>query len=107
MLTTTIAAMSGTIVSQLKVENADTVVKSEAMDVDMPSPFAGEDEDGFEDAGDLDFSQAQQQLWLSHVPRSLWEALSKLEDDDEIDLGTIRVEGPEDNPQRVSAVRAH
>jgi transcription initiation factor TFIIF subunit beta len=98
--------MAGTIVPQVKIENADTSVKTEAMDVDMPSPYADEGDD-FEDAGDLDFSQAQQQLWLSHVPRSLWEALSKLEDDDEIDLGTVRVEGPEDNPQRVSDICVH
>lgn len=96
------AAMPGTVIPQVKVENADVNVKSEAMDLDMPSPYVDEDEDADEDAGDLDFSQAQQQLWLSHLPRSLWEALSKLEDDDEIDLGSIRVEGPEDNPKRVS-----
>lgn len=99
-------SMPGSVIPQVKVENADVNIKNEAMDVDMPSPYVDEDEDGFEDTGDLDFSQAQQQLWLSHIPRSLWEALSKLEDDDEIDLGTIRVEGPENNPHRVSCACA-
>lgn len=54
-----------------------------------------------EDTGDLDFSQAPQQLWTSHIPKTLWEALSKLQDEDEIEIGTIRVEGPETNPSRV------
>ena len=95
------ANVTGTAIPQVKVEHVpDDNIKNEPVDVDMPSPYADED-DAFEDAGDLDFSQAQQQLWLSHVPRSLWEALSKLDDDDEIDLGTISVEGPESNPQRV------
>jgi hypothetical protein len=95
------AAVPGGVIPSVKVENADANIKSEAMDVDMPSPYADDDEDGFEDTGDLDFSQVQQQLWLSHIPRSLWQALSQLGDDEEVDLGTIRVEGPEDNPQRV------
>lgn len=91
-----------TVIPQVKVDHvSDVNIKDEAGDVDMPSPYADDDEDGFEDAGDLDFSQAQQQLWLSHVPRSLWEALSKLNEDDEIDLGRIRVEGPDDQPTRV------
>jgi transcription initiation factor TFIIF subunit beta len=91
------------VIPQVKVELApDVSIKNEQEDVDMPSP-AGyvDDEDGDEDAGDLDFAQAAQTLWLSHIPRSLWEDLAKLQDDDEIDLGTIRVEGPEDNPARV------
>jgi transcription initiation factor TFIIF subunit beta len=54
-----------------------------------------------EDPGDLDFSQAQQQLWLSHIPRSLWETWSSISDDEEIDIGTIRVEGMETDPRRV------
>jgi transcription initiation factor TFIIF subunit beta len=54
-----------------------------------------------EDAGDLDFSQAQQQLWLSHIPRSLWETWSSINDDEEIEIGTIRVEGTETDPRRV------
>jgi len=72
------------------------------METDTPSPPMDDDmEDVYEDAGDLDFSQAQQPLWLSHIPRSLWETWSTLGDDEEIELGTIRIEGSESNPQRV------
>lgn len=96
-------SVSGAVIPQVKVEHApDVNVKQEQEDVDMPSPaYADDDLDGFEDTGDLDFSQANQTLWLSHIPRTLWESLSKLQDNDEVDLGTIRVEGPEDNPTRV------
>jgi len=55
-----------------------------------------------EDVGDLDFSKSEQQLWLSHIPRSLWETWSSLGNDEEIEIGTIRVEGTQTEPQRVS-----
>ena len=87
-------------IPRVKLESApDENIKPEPLDT--PSPFADEDEDMYEDAGDLDFSQAQQQIWLSHIPRTLWEKLSKLQDDDEIEIGRIRVEGSESNPSRV------
>jgi transcription initiation factor TFIIF subunit beta len=56
-----------------------------------PSPFA--DDDIYEDAGDLEFNQdpAWQTLYLARVPKDLWKAWSKLDDDAEIQLGTIRM----------------
>lgn len=60
-----------------------------------------EDEDIYEDAGDLDFSAAAQDVWLSRIPRSLWEHWSKLDDDEEIQIGTIRIEGNLNDPKRV------
>ncbi|EXJ86212.1 hypothetical protein A1O1_06582 [Capronia coronata CBS 617.96] len=95
------ATLQGSGVPRVKLEPPDQNIKPEPMD-ESPSPYMEEDDDIYEDTGDLDFSQAQQPLWLSHVPRTLWEALSKLQDDDEIEIGTIRVEGPESNPSRVS-----
>lgn len=93
--------MSGTPIPTLKVEQVPSPnIKIEPGDT-APSPYMDEDDLYEEDAGDLDFSQAQQQLWLSHVPRSLWEALSTLREDEEIEIGTIRVEGPDSDPQRV------
>lgn len=59
-------------------------------------------EDIYEDAGDLDFSAAAQDVWLSRIPRSLWEHWSKLDDDEEIQIGTIRIEGSLKAPKRVS-----
>ena len=95
--------MNGVTIPTVKVEQAPSPnVKPEPGDA-APSPYMDEDDLYEEDAGDLDFSQAQQQLWLSHIPRSLWETWSSLSDDEEIEIGTIRVEGTETDPQRVGA----
>lgn len=59
------------------------------------------DDDIYEDTGDLDFSQAMQDVWLARLPKSLWEAWSKLDADDEIEIGTLRVEGPPEDIKRV------
>jgi transcription initiation factor TFIIF subunit beta len=59
------------------------------------------DEDIYEDAGDLDFSQASQNVWLTRIPRPLWEHWSKLDDDEEIQIGTVRVEGDPTDIKRV------
>lgn len=66
-----------------------------------PSPYMDDDAD--DDAGDLDFSNVIQDLWLTKLPGSLWEVLSELKDDTEIELGTVRVEGTLDAPKRVKA----
>lgn len=90
-------------IPRVKLEsNLDGHVKSESVDVEMTSPYADSTDDGLEDGGDLDFTNAQQQLWLTQIPRSLWQNCSGLGLDDEIEIGTIRVEGPPENPQRVS-----
>ena len=60
-----------------------------------------EEEDLYEDAGDLDFTNAAQSVWLSRIPRSLWEHWSKLDDDEEIQVGTIRIEGDPSDIKRV------
>ena len=94
------ATLQGTGIPKVKLESVpDENIKREPFDT--PSPFPDEDEDMYEDAGDLDFSQAQQRLWLSHIPRTLWESLSRLKDDDEIEIGKVRVEGPDSHPSRV------
>ncbi|KAL2395464.1 hypothetical protein ABEF95_000997, partial [Exophiala dermatitidis] len=75
------ATLQGSGVPKMKLEPPDQTVKLEPMD-ESPSPYVEEDDDDiYEDTGDLDFSRAQQPLWLSHIPRTLWEALSKLQDD--------------------------
>jgi len=56
-----------------------------------PSPGAF-DEDLYEDAGDLEFNTdpASQAMYLAKVPKYLWEQWSKLDDDAQIRIGTIR-----------------
>lgn len=91
---------------RVKVEAAqDGTIKSEPMDEDMASPYMDDDDDGLDDGGDLDFTNAQRPLWLTQIPKRLWERLSEVggapDDDVEIEIGTLRVEGREDNPSRV------
>lgn len=65
------------------------------------SPAALSDDDMYEDAGDLDFSNAQNGVWLTRLPKFLWENWSKIGDDEEIQLGTIRLEDPQGDNTRV------
>ncbi|KAL8842727.1 MAG: hypothetical protein Q9170_000383 [Blastenia crenularia] len=103
--------MSGLVGTQypgFKVEQDAVTVSGDnaRIKVEPPSPAASpavqSDEDIYEDAGDLDFSQAVQGLYLSRIPKYLWEAWSKLDDDQEIHLGTIRVEGDLNDVKRMS-----
>ncbi|CAL5867273.1 uncharacterized protein PFLUO_LOCUS1488 [Penicillium psychrofluorescens] len=65
-----------------------------------------EDEDIYEDAGDLEFSQSGQNVWLSRLPRQLWEHWAHLDDDEEVEIGTVRIEGEPGDLKRVS-LRLH
>ncbi|KAJ5118110.1 Transcription initiation factor IIF beta subunit [Penicillium atrosanguineum] len=65
-----------------------------------------DDEDLYEDAGDLDFTLAAQNVWMSRLPRQLWEHWSQLDDDEEIEIGTVRIEGDVNDLKRVS-LRLH
>ena len=66
-----------------------------------PSPYMEED-DIYEDAGDLDFTNAAQPLWLARLPAAMWNAWADMADDEEIELGTVRIEGDFSAPTRVS-----
>ena len=93
--------MKGVAIPAMKVEHVSSPQIKMEMGDNETSSYMDEDDVYEEDAGDLDFSQAQQQLWFSHVPRSLWETWSSLKDDEEIEIGTIRVEGSNAEPSRV------
>ena len=89
--------MNGVSIPAMKLESAPSPeVKLE------PANAHSDEEDVYEDEGDLDFTNAQQQHWLSRVPKSLWEVLAKMPEDGEIEIGTVRVEGDVIDPRRVS-----
>lgn len=97
------ATLGGNSIPTMKVEGPpDQTIKPEPND--SPSPYMDEmDEDGYEDAGDLDFNNAQRQLWLNSLPRSLLETLAQeMGDAEEIEVGTVRIEGSESDPTRVN-----
>ncbi|KAL9638716.1 MAG: hypothetical protein Q9164_001389, partial [Protoblastenia rupestris] len=66
------------------------------------SPAAHSEEDLYEDAGDLDFMGSEQSVYLTRIPKFLWECWSKLDDDQEIQIGRLRVEGQPGEIKRMS-----
>ncbi|KAI1752542.1 transcription initiation factor IIF, beta subunit-domain-containing protein [Xylaria castorea] len=60
-------------------------------------PSVMEDDDIYEDAGDLEFANlspstnpAAADVYLTHVPKYLYQAWANLDDDEEIRIGTVR-----------------
>ena len=97
--------VQGTAVPGLKldpdsksIDTADLPVKYEPALMDMSLA----DEDIYEDAGDLEFAEASRGLYLTRIPKYLWKHWSKLDNEQEIRLGTVRVEGSLEKPARVS-----
>ena len=86
----------GSDVPSIKVENPTNDqtphIKPEADSLEA-SPAAHTDDDVYEDAGDLEFAGADQGLYLTRIPKFLWERWSQLDDNQEITIGTVRVEG--------------
>lgn len=86
----------GSDVPSIKVENPTNdqtpYIKPEADSLGA-SPAAHTDDDVYEDAGDLEFAGADQGLYLTRIPKFLWERWSQLDDNQEITIGTVRVEG--------------
>lgn len=108
--------MSGPVPT-FKLEGTDNAhIKVEDVMPESPTALS----DAYMDDADLDdpalnFDNVNQQLWMSRLPKYLWETLAKIgdpkaldqalaniPDDQEIDLGTIRIEGDLEKPERVS-----
>ncbi|KAI1107000.1 transcription initiation factor iif [Jackrogersella minutella] len=72
---------------------SDVGVKSEQDDVG-PSPAAMSEDDIYEDAGDLEFYDPNDvndgAVYLTHVPKYLYDSWAHLDDDAEIRIGTLR-----------------
>ncbi|KAF3067470.1 Transcription initiation factor IIF subunit beta [Daldinia childiae] len=68
-------------------------IKSEVDDVG-PSPGAMSEDDIYEDAGDLEFYDPNDlhdgAVYLTHVPKYLYDAWANMDDNDEIRIGTLR-----------------
>ena len=65
------------------------------------SPAAHTDDDLYEDAGDLEFAGADQSLYLTRIPKFLWERWSQLDDNQEVTIGTVRVGAGLESNKRV------
>ena len=85
----------------LSVNETELHIKSDP-DSKGVSPAALSDEDIYEeDPGDLDFSGAAEGVYLTRIPKFLWENWAKLAEDQEIQLGTVRIEGTPGDVKRV------
>jgi hypothetical protein len=85
----------------LKVED-DVKIKT---DPDSSSPAALLDDDEYEDTGELQFPKEIPTGWLTRIPADLWKSLEKLNDDDEILIGEIKVWNQPDNKTKVCFYR--
>ncbi|MCJ1332291.1 hypothetical protein MMC10_008983 [Thelotrema lepadinum] len=81
--------------------SGDPLVKTEPFHVDA-SPAEELDDDIYEDAGDVDFADYSTEAFLTRIPKYLWKTWSDSNEEQDIQVGTIRVEGPLDNPQAMS-----
>ena len=94
----------GSDVPGIKVENPTNGqtphIKPESDSIGA-SPAPHTDDDLYEDAGDLEFAGADQGLYLTRVPKFLWERWSRLDDNQEVTIGTVRVQGGLENVKRV------
>ena len=89
----------------LNMNGVDSKIKVEPPSAGA-SPAQQSDDDIYEDAGDLDFSRTAQGLFLARIPKYLWESWSTLNDDEEIRIGTVRVEGGLEDVKRVSRFKS-
>ena len=103
----------GADIPSIKVEQSasnlqelrDAQVKLES-DTQGASPGSQVDDDIYEDAGDLDFAGSDQNVFLTRLPKFLWDSWSKLDDDQEIQIGRVRVEGNPGDIKRVRSLQA-
>ena len=84
--------------ANVKMEDAPDIKPEPATAV----PTNVMDEDPYEDTGELRMDKTMQEAgaWLAKVPKWLWEAWEEMDDDEEIELGQVRVydRRPEDPP---------
>ena len=86
--------------SQVKRDPEEPSIKADP-DVKGSPMTRFSEEDLYEDTGDLDFSNAAQSVWLSRIPRTLWENWNNIDEDEEVEIGTIRIEGKPNDTKRV------
>jgi len=76
----------------IKMEDEDVKIKPEMIDSgDIGNIHI--DEDDYEDTGELQIrgDQESEKAWLAKLPKWLWEAWSNIAEEDEVELGKIRV----------------
>lgn len=83
----------------VKLEGDDISIK---MSPSSPSATSDAYMDDADDDPELNFDSISTKLWSTKLPKYLYDALANASDTDEIEIGTIRVEGSLDAPTRIS-----
>ena len=86
----------------IKMEEQSTLLGDLDVKKEPATPTEQLDDDIYEDAGDLDFSEMNPgSVFLARMPQYLWKTWSEKEDEQDVQIGTIRIEGAMDQPQTV------
>lgn len=95
--------------SKITILNMEGVYLKPDPETAGASPAALTDDDIYEDTGDLEFNQdpAYQNIILARVPKYLWQVWSELDDDTEIQLGTVRVTHATENDGKKKVLHTH
>lgn len=56
------------------------------------SPFA-DDDDQYEDTGELTLPKESPKIWLTRIPNWLWQVLQNASEDEQVQIGEILVYG--------------
>ena len=92
-----IGRLAGTTVAKMAESfKLEPPVKAEIKDEPGMSPAAFEDDDLYEDAGDLNFYDTSgpedyNNVSMMRVSHDLWNRWSELSDDQEVQIGTMRI----------------
>lgn len=87
-----------TTIPFVKLEEADVKFKLEELHGTLPADV---EVDVYEDTGDLEFEDTSGPIFLARLPKFVWQTWADMKDEEEIHMGTIRVEGDLKAPKRV------
>jgi transcription initiation factor TFIIF subunit beta len=82
---------SSSSAAHIKQEPGASHIKSENPQSPASASF-NDDDELYEDAGDLDILAGQRAVWLVKLPQFLAERWKDIDEDEEIVLGTVRVD---------------
>ena len=66
-----------------------------------PTSVALLDDDEDEDTGELHIPSSLRGIWLTWIPRMLWDSWANFQEDEEIQIGLVRVWSPVGSERKV------
>ena len=87
------------------VKEEDVVgVKQESISIDSAALMNDDEE---EDTGELNIPSSLRGIWLTWIPRMLWDSWASLNEDEEIQVGLVRVWSPVGSERKVCCEKKH